>query len=123
MMIDVGLIGLIWWTALIVGSIVVLGRLRTAERRSSVLLDGASGSARSDHLILIGVLTAMLVNSITTEGLGAGVSVAAIWLFVCAAWLTILDREDRAARVSPRRSVRGSELTREVRDRELETVS
>ena len=105
-MIDVGLAGLIWWVALIVGCLVVLGRLRGGERRSPTLLLGATGTARSDHLVLIGLFTAMLVNSITTEGLGAGVNVSAIWLFVVAAWLTVLDRDQRNAR-----SVRECELT------------
>lgn len=105
-MIDVGLAGLIWWVALIVGCLVVLGRLRGGERRSPMLLLGATGTARSDHLVLIGLFTAMLVNSITTEGLGAGVNVSAIWLFIAAAWLTVLDRDQRNAR-----SARERELT------------
>jgi O-antigen ligase len=117
-MIDVGLVGILWWAALIVGAIVVLRRLQAVERRSPVLLLGATGSARSDHLILIGVFTAMLVNSITTEGLGAGVNVSAIWLFVVCAWLTILDRDQRAVR-----SARQRELAREVRDGQLEALT
>ena len=116
-MIDVGLAGLIWWFALIVGCLVVLGRLRSGERRSPMLLLGATGTARSDHLVLVGLFTAMLVNSITTEGLGAGVNVSAIWLFVVAAWLTVLDRDRRNAR-----SVRERQLAGEVRDRELEAL-
>jgi O-antigen ligase len=117
-MIDVGLVGLAWWLALIIGAIVVLRRLQAVERRSPVLLLGASGTARSDHLILIGVFTAMLVNSITTEGLGAGVNVSAIWLFVVCAWLTILDRDQRAVR-----SARQGELAGEVRDGQLEALT
>ena len=117
-MIDVGLAGLIWWVALIVGSLVVLGRLRGVERRSPVLLDGATGTARSDQLVMIGLFCAMLVNSITTEGLGAGVNVSAIWLFVVAAWLTVLDRNQRAAR-----SAREGELAGEVGDRQLEPLA
>ena len=104
-MIDVGLAGLVWWFALLIGSLVVLGRLRGVERRSSVLLLGATGPARSDTLILIGLFTAMLVNSITTEGLGAGVNVSAIWLFVTAAWLTILDRTQLEARSAKQREL------------------
>ena len=95
-MIDVGLAGLIWWTVLVVAALVLLGRLRRIERRSPMLLAGATGTARSDHLILIGVFSALLVNSITTEGLGAGVNVMAIWLFVSCAWLTLLDADQRA---------------------------
>jgi O-antigen ligase len=117
-MIDVGLAGLIWWFALIVGCLVVLARLRLGDRRSPILLPGATGTARSDHLILIGLFTAMLVNSITTEGLGAGVNVSAIWLFVVAAWLTLLEREHRNAR-----SVRARELAGEVRNREFEALT
>ena len=49
----------------------------------------------SDHLILIGVFIALLINSITTEGLGAGVNVMAIWLFLSGAWSTILDADQR----------------------------
>jgi O-antigen ligase len=116
-MIDVGLAGLIWWVALIVGCLAVLGRLRGGERRSPMLLPGATGTARSDHLILLGLFTAMLVNSITTEGLGAGVNVSAIWLFIVAAWLTVLDRDQRNAR-----SARERQLAGEVRDRQLEAL-
>jgi O-antigen ligase len=117
-MIDVGLVGLAWWFALIIAAIVLLRRLQAVERQSPVLLLGATGTARSDHLILIGVLTAMLANSITTEGLGAGVNVSAIWLFVVAAWLTILDRDQRAVR-----SARPRELAGEVRNGQLEALA
>ncbi len=94
-MIDVGLAGLIWWTLVVVAALVLLGRLRSRERRSSILLPGATGTARSDHLILVGIFVSLLVNSITTEGLGAGVNVMAIWFFLGCAWLTILDADQR----------------------------
>lgn len=103
-MIDVGLAGLIWWALLILSALVLLGRLRRIERRSPVLLPGATGTARSDELILIGVFVALLINSITTEGLGAGVNVMAIWLFLSCAWLTLLDVDQR--RVTRRKVVR-----------------
>ncbi|HUS42090.1 MAG TPA: O-antigen ligase family protein [Ilumatobacteraceae bacterium] len=96
-MIDVGLAGLIWWTLLVVSALVLLGRLLRRERRSPVLLVGATGTARSDELILVGIFVALLINSITTEGLGAGVSVMAIWFFLSCAWLTILDADQRTA--------------------------
>lgn len=106
-MIDVGLAGLIWWVLLIASSLVLLGRLRRIERRSPVLLAGATGTARNDQVILIGVFVALLVNSITTEGLGAGVNVMAIWLFLSCAWLTLLDADQRTVarrRASQRRA-------------------
>jgi O-antigen ligase/O-antigen/teichoic acid export membrane protein len=104
-MIDVGLFGLIWWLLLVIGALVLLGRLRRVERRSTVLLPGATGTARSDHLILTGIFVALLINSITTEGLGAGVNVMAIWFFLACAWLTLLDADRRTAmrRTSQRR--------------------
>jgi O-antigen ligase len=101
-MIDVGLAGLIWWALLIGSALVLLGRLRRIERRSPVLLLGATGTARSDQLILTGVFVALLINSITTEGLGAGVNVMAIWWFLSCAWLTLLDVDQR--RVARRRA-------------------
>ncbi|HSL74330.1 MAG TPA: O-antigen ligase family protein [Ilumatobacteraceae bacterium] len=104
-MIDVGVAGLVWWFALIIASLGVLARLRRVDRRSPVLLPGATGTARSDILILIGMFTAMLINSVTTEGLGAAVNVSAIWLFVVAAWLTTLDRELRAVLVARQRDL------------------
>jgi O-antigen ligase/O-antigen/teichoic acid export membrane protein len=104
-MIDVGLAGLVWWVLLVGSSLVLLGRLRRIERRSPVLLAGATGTARNDQLILTGVFVALLVNSITTEGLGAGVNVMAIWLFLSCAWLTLLDADQRtvARRRAPQR--------------------
>jgi O-antigen ligase len=94
-MIDAGLIGLAWWVALIVAAIVTLNR-QWAHRRVSPTRVGAAGTARADHLILMGVFIASLLNSVTTEGLGAGVNVSAIWLFLSVAWLTILDRPLRS---------------------------
>jgi len=94
-MIDVGVFGVIWWLALIGASLTVLGRLRQAQRRTRTPLAGSLGSARNDTIVLIGIYTALLINGITTEGIGAGVNVAAIWLFLAAAWLTILDRTRR----------------------------
>jgi O-antigen ligase len=102
-MIDVGLAGLIWWVLLVVSALVLLGRLRRIERRSPVLLPGATGTARNDHLILTGIFVALLINSITTEGLGAGVNVMAIWLFLACAWLTLLDADQRTVRRPPAR--------------------
>ena len=125
-MIDVGLAGLFWWFLLVIGALVLLGRLRGIERRSPLPLDGATGSARSDELILLGVFVSMLVNSITTEGLGAGVNVMAIWLFLAIAWMTILDRDQRVARAAHAQRVRADRPGRSRRpggDRQPVTAS
>ena len=94
-MIDTGLAGLIWWIALLVSVGVAISRVGAAARRRE-LIAGAAGSARADHLILLGMFTASIVNSITTEGLGAGVNVSAIWLYLMVAWICVLRREARA---------------------------
>ncbi len=91
-MIDTGLIGLGWWVALLVSVGVAISRVGSAARRGT-LTTGATGSARADHLILLGMFTASIVNSITTEGLGAGVNVSAIWLYLMVAWICVLRRD------------------------------
>ena len=94
-MIDTGLAGLAWWIALLISVGVAISRVGAAARRRE-LIPGAAGSARADHLVLLGVFTASIVNSITTEGLGAGVNVSAIWLYLMVAWICVLRREGRA---------------------------
>ncbi len=94
-MIDTGLAGLTWWIALLVSVGVAISRVgRSVQRRELVV--GAAGSSRADHLILLGMFTASIVNSITTEGLGAGVNVSAIWLYLMVAWIGVLRRDGRA---------------------------
>lgn len=91
-MIDVGVAGLIWWTALLLGVGVAIRSLSAAVRDGR-LVDGAIGSARADHLVLLGMFTASIINSVTTEGLGAGVNVSAIWLYLMVAWICVVRRE------------------------------
>ena len=93
-MIDAGLAGLVWWFALLIVVGVSIARLGPAAR-SGAAISGVGGSLRVDHAVLLGVFVASLVNSITTEGLGAGVNVSAIWLFLMAAWICVLHREAR----------------------------
>ena len=92
-MIDTGLAGLVWWSLLLGASMVVLNR-QWAHRRVSPTHTGAAGTARADHLIIMGIYVASMINSVTTEGLGAGVNVSVIWWLVTVAWLTILERPD-----------------------------
>jgi|GEM_PF-509277 len=91
-MIDVGLAGLIWWTILIVAVCVAIFRLGRSAR-SGEIVSGAIGSARADHLVLVGLIVSSLINSVTTEGLGAGVNISAIWLYLIVAWISIVRRE------------------------------
>ncbi len=91
-MIDAGIVGLGWWVALLVSVGVAISRIGSAARRGT-LTAGAAGSARADHLVLLGMFTASMINSITTEGLGAGVNVSAIWLYLMVAWICVLRRD------------------------------
>lgn len=93
-MIDAGLAGLIWWIGLIVAVGVVISRIGKLAR-SDTPMTGACGSLKADHGILLGMFIASLINSVTTEGLGAAVNVSAIWLFLMVAWLCTIRRESR----------------------------
>ncbi len=99
-MIDAGLAGLLWWFALLIAVGVGIFRLGRGARRRE-LVAGATGSARSDHVVLVGMFVASLINSITTEGLGAGVNVSAIWLYLMVAWICVLRRDAPPAQAEP----------------------
>lgn len=93
-MIDAGLAGLVWWTGLLVAVGVVITRIGR-RARSDTPMSGACGSLKADHGILLGMFISSLINSVTTEGLGAGVNVSAIWLFLMVAWLCTIRRESQ----------------------------
>lgn len=93
-MIDAGLIGLLWWFALLGAVAIAIARLGRSARADDTI-SGATGSARADHIVLVGMLVASLINSITTEGLGAGVNVSAIWLYLMVAWICVVRRENQ----------------------------
>lgn len=99
-MIDAGLAGLIWWCLLLGASMVVLNR-QWAHRRVSPTRSGAAGTAHADHLIMMGIYVASIINSVTTEGLGAGVNVSMIWWLVTVAWLGALERPDARSAALP----------------------
>jgi O-antigen ligase len=80
-MIDVGIVGLIAWVGF-------LACTSVAARRAYV-----RASTRADAIIVIGILACLFVNSLTTEGLGSGVSVSAMWLYLTAAWVVVLKRD------------------------------
>ena len=90
-MIDVGLLGMFWWLLLLGATIVAVRRLRPIAPRIDAA-PGATGTRRSDRIVIIGVLAASLINSVTTEGLGAGVNVSLIWWLAMIAWILILER-------------------------------
>jgi exopolysaccharide production protein ExoQ len=79
-MIDAGIVGVIAWLGFLFCTIYGV-RQAFLNRRTRV-----------DASILGGVLVCLIVNSLTTEGLGSGVSVSAIWLYLVAAWVLVARR-------------------------------
>jgi O-antigen ligase len=94
---DVGLIGFTWWAGLIAMTIVGIARL---HRRNGPTVEVTA---------MAGLMTCLLLNAVTIEGLGAGVSAPAIMLFVTAAWVCIAQRAEREGDTSgvPLRQGRG----------------
>jgi O-antigen/teichoic acid export membrane protein len=94
---DVGLIGFTWWAGLIAMTIVGIARL---HRRNGPTVEVTA---------MAGLVTCLLLNAVTIEGLGAGVSAPAIMLFVTAAWVCIAWRAEREGDTSgtPLRQARG----------------
>jgi O-antigen/teichoic acid export membrane protein/O-antigen ligase len=80
---DVGLIGFIWWAGLIFMTILGISRL---HRRNGPTVEVTA---------MAGLMACLLLNAVTIEGLGAGVSAPAIMLFVTAAWVCISQRAER----------------------------
>jgi O-antigen ligase len=90
--VDGGLIGLLLWLAVIVQIVARLpGLMKTAPGFTDAPVVGA-------------VLASLLVDGVTTEGMGYVANVNAIWFFVLAGWTAMLvrvatrrrDRADRA---------------------------
>jgi exopolysaccharide production protein ExoQ len=79
-----GLIGLAWWLGILALIIVSLVRLRPRGTRAS-----------ADVVLLSGLITYLLVNSITTEGAGEPANVQSLWLFLIAGWVVKLLSDER----------------------------
>jgi len=78
---DTGLLGVVPWVLLIAAVFVSLWQLRRMQ-----------GSHRRDAGVMLGVMVALLVNSITTEGLGEPATMAITWLAVIVGWIGVLHR-------------------------------
>lgn len=83
--VDLGLVGLVVWTALLL--VVTVNALRSA----SATAPGVS----VDRALVLGALAFLTVDGIFFEGLGAVSNVAAIWLFVLVGWVVLLRHETR----------------------------
>lgn len=75
-----------------VGLVVTIGiAIRAAGRRRDI-----------DTPLLAGLLATLMINGLTTEGVGSGSGVSALWLFILAGWVGVLQREWAAHRRTPR---------------------
>jgi O-antigen ligase len=77
-----GLFGTFWWVALLFLAI------RAASRLGALRF--------ADGPMLLGVLSALVINGLTDGGLGQGTTVHGIWLAVAVGWIVAADRWRRA---------------------------
>ena len=80
--VDLGLVGVFWWAGLIGMIIAGVARLRRRSQRM-----WWASAVRFDAITIIGIMTAQLINGLTAEWLGNGISVGSMMLFVTGAWV------------------------------------
>ena len=73
-LVDGGIAGLVWWMATLVCVVAATRRFARVARW------------RAEMPIMAGILAALLVNSITVEGLGAVANVSSMWLVIIVGW-------------------------------------
>jgi O-antigen ligase len=83
-LVDGGLIGVTLWISFVIAIGVGIRRLYRAGHR--------------DAPLLAGLLTALMVNGLTVEGVGSGIGMSALWLLMTGAWVGVLQREIGALR-------------------------
>ncbi|PRW62565.1 O-antigen ligase family protein [Actinopolyspora mortivallis] len=79
LLVNSGLLGLAAWSALVVG--IFVNTARSAR---------SSPGSHPERILVHSLLIGMLANSMFAESLGAPTNVAAVWLFVLAAWAEML---------------------------------
>jgi exopolysaccharide production protein ExoQ len=83
-LVDLGLIGMLWWGGLVVLIIVHVGRLRRRVRTERGL-----EALAFDALTVTGLMVCMLINALTAEYLAGGVGAAAMLLYLVGAWVVL----------------------------------
>jgi O-antigen ligase len=73
-LVDGGIAGLVWWVATLACAVAATRRLARIP------------GWRAEMPIMAGILAALLVNSITVEGLGAVANVSSMWLVIIVGW-------------------------------------
>lgn len=82
--VDAGLVGGVALAGLVVT--VVTSSLRLASRRRR-------GGRHRDGVLLVGLCAVLVVNSVTTDGLGWAADLQSIWLFTIVGWILIAARD------------------------------
>ena len=82
-LVELGVVGLLTWLALV-------GTLFVGTRRLS--RDGPQG-LDLDRSLLLGILTFLMVDGIVFQGPAEVTNVASTFLLVCVAWLTVAERK------------------------------
>jgi len=97
-LVDVGLLGIFWWGGLVVLVFAGGWRLRRRVRRVA----GAE-ALTFDTVAIVGVMVCQLINAITAEYVGAGVSAAALMLYMTGAWVVLVGDacDERGSDPSP----------------------
>lgn len=93
-LVDLGAVGAALWLGLILAMVASIAWLRRV--------------GDIDAPVLAGLLVALLVNAVTTEGLGSGYGALTVWLLLSAAWIGIC-RRSHAGRTRFRRFVSAAE--------------
>lgn len=90
-LVELGVVGLAVWSAMMVTLILGLRRLPR---------DGPRGLSL-DRAILLGVVTFLVVDSVFYEGIGSLANVASTWLFMCIGWYVVARRDGLTLRPEP----------------------
>ncbi|SFD76584.1 O-antigen ligase [Actinopolyspora alba] len=86
LLVNTGLLGLIVWSALVIGIFVNTTRAKRLRPEP-----------RADRTVIISVTLGMLANSVFAESLGAPANASAVWLLMLAAWAGMLRAETELA--------------------------
>jgi O-antigen ligase len=81
-LVELGVVGLVVWVALVVSLILGIRRLPKTGPRNLAL----------DRALLLGVITFLLVDSVFYEGAGTLANVASTWLFMSVGWYVVARR-------------------------------
>lgn len=81
-LVELGVVGLVWWIALIVAIVIAAARLPRRTSSDFVV----------DSALVLAVMAFLLVDGLFNEGPGSVSNVAFTWIFMCVAWIAADDR-------------------------------